>query len=802
MFTRTDKPSNMYDVRVANAPKSEDQGDEEMQMEHNEILNRPTHSHDVDDEEYLGPLDDENSTSDHQMEMLPRTMSIRSSSISTRPDRPPGRTISQAMRADAYPKPKVYGTWKTFLMAYQTLGVVYGDLGTSPLYVFSSIQYPLTTAQDFLEVLSIIFWTLTLVALVKYVLIVLGADDHGEGGTFALYSLLSRHINLRSYPSNHLKRLESDIHLHYYSAKRNNLINTKTIEFLEKSKAAKKAIMLVVMLGTCMVIGDGVLTPAISVLSAIVGIKSEDSRLSQTAVVAISIAILVFLFLLQKVGTNKVSFLFSPIMVAWFVSTATIGLHNIVMYHPGVWKAISPYYIISFFINHGKDGWVMLGAVVLCITGAEAMFADMGHFNKRSIQIAFSAVVYPSLVLTYAGEAAYLIKNPSDLSDAFYKSTPRSVFWPMFVISTLAAIVASQALITATFSIIKQSMALGCFPRVKIIHTSKKAEGQIYSPEVNYCLMVLCIAVVLGFRSGTQIGNAFGVAVIWVMLITTFLVSLVMILVWNLPLPFTLIFCCVFGLIEGVFLTSVLNKVPQGGWVPFAISTLFLIIMLSWNHGRQKKYDYELRNKISKEDLGRLLCDGGIARVPGVCLFYSNLLHGLPPVISHYVNCTGSLHEVLVFVTFRHIPVRTVLQNERFLVERLPFKAVYRCVARYGYMDLMSLTHDEVLGQIIESIKLHIRDESILRISIDEASDTGGDERIEGEVMELEAAVRKGAVYVLGKSTLRTSPTTGWLEGLVINHIFWFLSKNCRSAMAFLNIPPSQVLQVGMTYEI
>eukprot|EP00250_Pteridium_aquilinum_P007757 c17413_g1_i1 orf=266-2647(-) len=759
----------------------------------------------VNDEEWGHGNDDESFSCDREMEAHTPTTVVRSFRATNRPA--PSRSLSKAYMIKEYPKQKDYGAWETLVMAYQTLGVVYGDIGTSPLYVFSSIQYPLSTTQDFLGVLSLIFWTLTLVALVKYVLIVLRADDHGEGGTFALYSLLCRNINIKCSNGNHSRHLESDTHLHFYGTKRHSLINIKTVEFLEKSKVAQKALMVLVMLGTCMVIGDGVLTPAISVLSAIVGIKSQDPRLSQTAVVAISTVILIFLFCLQRFGTNRVSFLFSPIMVAWFVGTAVIGVYNIVTYYPGVFKALSPHYIFLYFARHGKDGWVMLGAVVLCITGAEAMFADLGHFNKQSIQIAFCGLVYPSLILTYAGEAAYLIKNPTHLNDAFYKSTPHSVFWLMFVISILAAIVASQALISATFSIVKQSMALGCFPRVKIIHTSKKAEGQIYSPEVNICLMVLCIAVVFGFQTGAEIGNAFGVAVIWVMLITTFLVTLVMILLWNLPLPLTLTFCCVFGLIEGVFLTSVLNKVPQGGWVPFAISALFLIIMLSWNHGRQKKYDYELRNKISKEELGRLLFDDSIARVPGMCLFYSDLVHGLPPIISHYVKCVGTLHRVLVFVTFRHIPVKTVLAEERFLVDRLPFKGVYRCVARFGYMDLMSLTHDQVLGEIIQSIKLHILEEMDLEIELEQArgNNMGGEIiSVEGEseVRELEAASRNGAVYVLGKSTLHTTSKAGWFERFVINRLFQFLAKNCRSAMAFLNIPPSQFLQVGMTYEI
>lgn len=715
------------------------------------------------------------------------------------------RSISGAYKIE-HPQKKVYGTWETLILAYQTLGVVYGDLGTSPLYVFSSIQYPLTTADDFLEVLSLIFWTLTLVALIKYVFIVLRADDHGEGGTFAVYSLLCQHANISQNTGKQFTRQEADMKLQFYGATKQRAINSKALHVLEQRKIMQKLLMIVVMVGTCMVIGDGVLTPAISVLSAIVGIKSQNPHMSQTAVVAISVVILVLLFCLQRCGTSSVSFLFSPIMVAWFVSTGLIGIYNIVTYYPGIFKALSPHYIPAFFAHHQTQAWIMLGAVVLCITGAEAMFADLGHFNKRAIQIAFSFIVYPSLILTYAGEAAYLIKHPSHLDDAFFKSTPRPVFWPMFVISTLAAIVASQALISATFSIIKQSVALGCFPRVRIIHTSNKQEGQIYSPEVNYCLMILCIAVVLGFRSGTQIGNAFGVAVIWVMLITTFLVTLVMLVVWNWPWPLALAFFCLFGLLEGVYLTSVLYKVPQGGWVPFAISAFFLLIMFSWNYGRQKKYKYETQSKISSNQLGLLLSDHHIARVPGMCLFYSDLVQGLPPIISHYVRSVGSLHQVLIFVTIRHIPVRTVLAEERYFVDRLAFKGVYKCIARYGYMDMMNVKEGEVLEEIIQSLKMHIVGATEEHNTIDSQGCPNDfrslDEDAKAELMELEIAKSTGAIFVLGKTTLRTSANTGWFDRLMIDHFYQFLAKNCRSAMDFLHIPPFQYLQVGMTYEI
>eukprot|EP01018_Ginkgo_biloba_P031855 Gb_04140 [translate_table: standard] len=693
--------------------------------------------------------------------------------------KPVKRTISQAYLFP-HPATKKFGRWETVLLAYQTLGVVYGDLGTSPLYVFSSFPSTVSEERDILGILSIIFWTLTLIGLIKYVFIVLHADDHGEGGTFALYSLLCQHMNVGQNADKQYTRLASDAKLRFFSKQHEGKdVQSKTKQLLEKSKVAQRILIIVVMVGTCMVIGDGALTPAISVLSAVQGIQANNSNFNQDAVVGVSAVILILLFLLQRFGTSRVSFMFSPIMVCWFISTASIGAYNIGKHYPGVFKAFSPHYIVYFFQRNRKQGWVMLGSSVLCITGAEAMFADLGHFNKRSIQMAFSMLVYPSLIITYSGQAAYLIKHPEHISEAFYKSVPHPVYWPMFIIATLAAIVASQALISATFSIIKQSMALGCFPRVKIVHTSQQYEGQIYSPEVNYVLMVICIVILGGFKGGSEIGNAY----------------------------------------EGVYVTAVLNKVPEGGWVPFLIAVIFLTIMLSWNYGRQKKYKYEMERKLSIEGLHSMV--NNVCRVPGVCFFCSDLIHGLPPIIQHYVKNVSSLHEILIIVTIRFVPVKTVLPEERFLVGKLEPKGVYRCLAQYGYMDVPSMEGYEFLHQVIDRIKAHIRSNELLHCSgnLDEgtnaiqlqsysrsassnASVKYGYSSPYEELQELELAKNKGAVFVLGKTTLRTSENTGVVERFVIEKMYGFLQNNCRSTISTLKVPPAQVLQVGMLYEI
>ncbi|EEE55951.1 hypothetical protein OsJ_04658 [Oryza sativa Japonica Group] len=332
-------------------------------------------------------------------------------------DAPPRRTFSfgQAYKT-RHRQPQVFTVWQTLMLGYQSLGIVYGDLGTSPLYVFPSVVLPDADATDFLGILSLIIWTLTLMSLVKYALI---------------------HVNFKGNIPVPLTRLESDVHLKFHSKRRSRPSRLQL--FLENSPKAQLAITIIVLIGTCMLIGDGALTPAIS-----------------EHVVVLSAVILVLLFLVQRFGTSRVSFTFSPIMLLWFASIAGIGVYNIVMHYPPVLKAVSPHYIYYYFAKNKRVGWEQLGAVILCITGAEAMFADMGHFNKSSIQVAFSTAVFPSLILAYSGQAAYLIKNPGDLSTAFYSSVPAPLFWPMFVVSTLAAIVASQSLISASYSIIRQ----------------------------------------------------------------------------------------------------------------------------------------------------------------------------------------------------------------------------------------------------------------------------------------------------------------------------------------------------------
>ncbi|XP_020190465.1 potassium transporter 6-like [Aegilops tauschii subsp. strangulata] len=696
-----------------------------------------------------------------------------------------GRTLSfsQAYKM-RHRTPQVFTVSQTLLLSFQSLGIVYGDLGTSPLYVFPSVVLPGAGERDFLGILSLILWTLTLMSLVKYVLIVLRADDHGEGGTFALYSLLRQHVNFKGGTPAQVTRLPSDLQLRFHGKKKRSE-PSRMQKFLEGSAVAQSVLTYVVLVGTSMVMGDGALTPAISVLSAVQGIQSRSPKIEQKHVVMLSVVILLLLFLFQQMGTGRVSFSFSPIMLVWFGSIAMIGLYNIIVYYPPVLKAVNPYYIYCYFARNGTAGWEQLGAVILCITGAEAMFADLGHFNKRSIQVAFSTVVYPSLILAYAGQAAYLIKNPADLSTAFYSSIPGGLFWPMFVVATLAAIVASQSLISASFSIIRQSIVLDYFPRATVRHTSDKYEGQVYCPEVNYLLMLFCVLITIGFQGGPEIGHAFGVAVIWVMLITTALMTVVMVVIWDVHPALAATFFTVYVAVEDLYMSSLMNKLAQGGWVPFAITAFFLVITVSWTYGRKKKGEYEAGHMISGNELATVVARS--ARVPGVCFFFTDLMNGIPPIVRHYAEHTGCLRELLLFVTVRRLPVTSVLPEERFLVaaeEEVP-PGVYRSVVQYGYMDKQDMEGEEFLESVLAALK------EIARTA--------------EEAAMMDRACRSGVSVVIGRTILTASggkQVHGWFRRFIVNHMYRFLQKNFNSGVSNIKLDHDKTMQVGMNYKI
>ncbi|KAG7546844.1 Potassium transporter [Arabidopsis suecica] len=569
-------------------------------------------------------------------------------------------------------------------LSFQSLGIVYGDLGTSPLYVFyNTFPDGIDDSEDVIGALSLIIYSLLLIPLIKYVFIVCKANDNGQGGTLAIYSLLCRHAKVKLIPNQH--RSDEDLTTYSRTLSAEGSFAAKTKKWLEGKHWRKRALLVIVLLGTCMMIGDGILTPAISVLSATGGIKVIKPNMSGDIVVLVSVVILIGLFSMQHYGTDKVGWLFAPIVLIWFLFIGSTGIYNICKYDTSVLKAFSPTYIYLYFKRRGLDGWISLGGILLSITGTEALYADIAYFPLLAIQLAFTLFVFPCLLLAYCGQAAYLVNHKEHYQDAFYASIPNSVYWPMFVVATGAAIVGSQATISGTYSIIKQAVAHGCFPRVKIVHTSKKFLGQIYCPDINWILMLGCIAVTASFKNQSQIGNAYGTAVVLVMLVTTLLMVLIMLLVWHCHWILVLIFTVLSLFVELSYFSAVIFKIDQGGWVPLIIAAISLLVMSVWHYATVKKYEFEMHSKVSMSWILGLGPSLGLVRVPGVGLVYTELASGVPHIFSHFITNLPAIHSVVVFVCVKYLPVYTVPEEERFLVKRIGPKTfrMFRCVARY-----------------------------------------------------------------------------------------------------------------------
>ncbi|KAA8522466.1 hypothetical protein F0562_013173 [Nyssa sinensis] len=613
------------------------------------------------------------------------------------------------------------------LLAYQSFGIVYGDLSTSPLYVygstFSGNLNRHQTEDAIFGAFSLIFWTLTLLPLFKYVIIMLSADDNDEGGRFALYSLLCKHAKFSLLP-NH-QAADEEISTYHNSGYSNRSTPSSPFKrFIEKHKWTRTGLLLTVLFGACLSIGYGALMPPISVLSSIEGLQFQAERLHHGVVVAVACAVLVGLFALQHRGTYRVAFLFAPIVVVWLLSIAAIGIYNIIEWNPRIYQALSPYYVYKFFRDTGKDGWLSLGGILLCITGTGAIFADLGNFTAASIRVSFSCVVYPCLVLQYMGQAAFLSKNLSAISSSFYASIPDPVFWPVFVVATLAAIVASQAVISSTFSIVKQCRALGCFPRIKVVHKSRWIDGQVYIPEMNWILMILSVAVTVGFQKTTLMRNAYGIAYIADAFVTTCLMSLVIIFARCKNLILALGFLLFFGSIEILYLSSCCMKIPQGGWVPLVLSSVFMIVTYVWHYGARRKYLYDLQNKVSMKWILTLGPSLGIVRVPGIGLIYTELVTGVPAIFSHFVTNLPAIHQVVIFVCIKSVLVPHVSDKERYLIGRIGPKAyrMYRCIVRYGYKDVHKEDEDfenHLVMCIAEFIRLEAEGSGTMDGSVD-----------------------------------------------------------------------------------
>ncbi|KAK3417906.1 hypothetical protein EUGRSUZ_H03891 [Eucalyptus grandis] len=697
----------------------------------------------------------------------------------------------------------------TLKLAIQSIGVVYGDLGTSPLYVMSGI-FPdgIKHEDDILGALSLIFYSIVLIGLIKYVFIVLSANDNGDGGTFALYSLICRYAKASLTPNQQAEDKEvSNYRLEVPSRRLRWASAMKSL--LENSKAAKYLLLVVTMLGTAMVIGDGILTPCISVLSAVGGIKKAARSLGDDQIMWISVVILIFLFQVQRFGTHKVGYSFAPILSLWFLNIALIGIYNFVKYDSSVIKAVNPLYIVQYFMKNKKEAWISLGGVILCLTGSEALFADLGHFNILSIRLSSCLVVFPSIILTYFGQAAYLRKHAEDVASTFYSSIPKTVYWPTFVIAVMAAIIASQAMISATFAIVKQSLALGCFPTVKVVHTSRKHEGQIYIPEVNTLLMLACVGVTLGFKTTLKLGNAYGIAVIFVFNVTSTFLVIVMVMIWKTNILLIILYVLTIGLTEFMFLSSVLYKFLEGGYVPLVFTAMMVTIMFIWNYGYRKKYEYELENKVSREALVTIMSNTNIHRVPGVALFYTELVHGISPMFTQYVTNVSSLHSIVVFVSIKSLPISKVPLEERFIFRQVEPEesGLYQCVVRYGYRDA-KMERQFFEKVLIDRLKDHIQnDVAPATDKQGEPSDHGiakvNEESVQKVIGVLDEAIKSGGImYLMGEREVIASSGSGLAKRFVINCLFNWLKRCVRQQEEVFNIPHKRLLKVGITYEV
>eukprot|EP01018_Ginkgo_biloba_P006158 Gb_11416 [translate_table: standard] len=552
----------------------------------------------------------------------------------------------------------------------------------------------------------------------------------------------------------------------------------------------------------------------------------------QYAVVMASITLLVILFSIQRFGTSKVGLAFGPVLFIWFLSLGAIGIYNILSYDKSVFRAFNPVYIYYFFTRNTTRAWMSLGGCLLCITGAEAMFADLGHFSVRSIQIAFTFLVFPCLLLAYMGQAAYLIKNPSMAERAFYASIPGKL-------ESVAAM-------------------------LKVIHTSRRFMGRIYIPIMNWFLMTFCVLITATCKSTSEMGNAYGIAEVSVMMVTTVLVTVVMLLIWQTNLFLALSFLVIFLSVELTYFCAVLTKVGDGSWLPLVFAFVILLVMYIWNYGSVLKYQSEVRKKISMDLMLQLGSNLGTVRVPGIGLVYNELVHGVPAIFGHFVTNLPAMHSTIIFVCIKYVPVPVVTQSERFLFRRVCPKNyhMFRCIARYGYKDIRKENHQAFEQLLIESLEKFIRreaeelslesDDDCNRESDDEskyprslgtsngsiesleaplmanykismhyfapseplpeASTSSGlptsvmsiDEvaSVEDELSSMHKAKEAGIVYLLGHGDVRARKDSWFIKKLVINYFYAFLRKNCRAGIATLSVPHTNLLQVGMTYMI
>ena len=614
-------------------------------------------------------------------------------------------------------------------LALAALGIIYGDIGTSPLYTikecfFGSHGVP-TTPANILGILSMVFWSLIFVISIKYILFILRADNKGEGGMFSLLAML-----------------------------RGRLKN-------EKRRWA--VLTLLTASGAALLYGDGVITPAISVLSAVEGLNMATDA-AAPFVVPLTCLILGALFFFQRHGTEVIGRVFGPVMVLWFGTLGVLGLLAVVK-QPVVLAAINPAHVITYFADNHLHGAVSLASVVLCITGGEALYADMGHFGRLPIRLTWYLVVLPGLLLNYFGQGAYLLTHPAGVDiNPFFALAPNGLLYPLVALATLATIIASQAMISGVYSMTQQAIQLGFTPRMRIVHTSEKAKGQIYIPTVNWMLMIACLTLVLAFRESSRLAAAYGFAVTASMTITSIIYFQVTRIKWNWPLWQGLALVCLFLFFDSSFLGANILKIKDGGWITICIATVILVAMITWRDGRAilaKHYDLmRLPTDVFLNDLAKY----SPQRTAGTAVFMSINPVGIPHTLLHHLKHNEALHERVLLFSVLSAETPTIADEERIQLEDLG-QGIYRVRAHYGFMESPNMPKLlELLGKKGLAIDIYTTS------------------------------------FFLGRETLLatgTSPMAAWRK-----HLFIFMSRNAWNATSFFKVPPDRVVELGNQVEI
>ena len=628
-----------------------------------------------------------------------------------------------------------HGRGYFLLLSLTALGVVFGDIGTSPLYALREAIVHLggpghvaPSASDVLGILSLITWSLVLVVSVKYLAFVLRADNDGEGGMLALMALVHPE---GGYGQKRLRR-------------------------------GRIALLMMGLFGAALLYGDGMITPAISVLSAMEGLELAQPAF-HSLVVPFTVAVIVGLFLLQRRGTALIGALFGPVTLLWFLVLAGLGIRGIVN-NPGVFAALNPWYAVAFFLDHGLAGFFILGSVFLAVTGAEALYADMGHFGRTPIRFTWFALVLPALLLNYYGQGALILSDPAAMDNPFYRLAPSWAILPLVVLATFATIIASQAIISGAFSLTMQAMQLGYAPRLEVKHTSEREQGQIYIPQVNWALMLATIALVVYFQSSSRLAAAYGVAVATDMVITSLLFYVVARERWGWSRWTLRLLVGAFLAFELAFWTANIVKVPQGGWLPLAVAGGILVLMLTWRDGRRILAERLRETSKPIEQFLKDIQKKGATRVRGHAVYMTGNAKVAPPALVKNLEHNRVLHMRVALLSITTEDVPHVPSSRRLDIKDLGV-GFHRVIARYGFMDEPNAI--EVLREMRDKgLDFPLRD----------------------------------TTFFLGRERLISTTRPGmapWRESL-----FAFMSRNAQQATSYFRIPPDRVIEVGSQIEL